>query len=215
MAVGLVDLIPELYPIITSHLPVYITPSTLLALALVNRYISAIVLPLLYSLLILKTEKDALVMIQRLLAEPDLGKHVQELHILSYLPLNTIQSFDVLTGLHKVITMGLLPHVHTLQLCHQVSAFQLETEPTGVVTEVSDFWSGLHTNCPRLRGLVLKNFSEYAETSSRMDTCDLLEVQVRDHLFQTKLLTANEGYHKLEIGFHHASNLKERGRQNP
>ena len=185
----LVDLVPELYPIIAFHLPLYITPSTLLALALVNRHISAIVLPLLYSRLILKTEKDALVMIQRLLAEPELGKHVQEIHSLSDLSsVATIQGqapFDVLTGLHQVITKKLLPHVHTLHLCQQVSVTLLvqEAESTTIRKLPSDFWSSLNTNCPRLRGLVLRNFSEYSAPSSRMDACGLLESQVRDHTY--------------------------------
>src|SRR6266540_403115 len=112
------SLIAEIYPIIASHLPLYQTPPTLLSLALTNRHISEIVLPLLYSRLILKNE-DALRMIHRLLAEPDLGKSVRELHIFSDPSLATQRGenpLDVVTGLKKVISGGLIPFIHTLDL---------------------------------------------------------------------------------------------------
>src|SRR5258706_13956585 len=108
---GLGELLPELYPIVASHLPLYITPSTLLSLALVNHHVPAIVLPLLFSCLLLKTEQDALLMFQRLLDKPELGMCVRELHSL----LNPFAGSHC-DGLYQVITKGLLPNIHTLDL---------------------------------------------------------------------------------------------------
>jgi len=171
------ELLPELYPVIASHLPLYITPSTLLSLALVNHHISAIVLPLLYSRLHLKTEQDASTMFQRLLDKPELGMCVQELHSLVD-PFGS--HFD---RLYQVISNGLLPNIHTLDL-------QLLTDSTTIAPRPdherlrSDFWLGLKTSCPGLRGLVLRNFPEYAafcmnNPSSWAEECGLLlELQV-------------------------------------
>jgi len=147
------NLIAEIYPIIASHLPLSLTPPTLLSLALTNRHISEIVLPILYSRLILKNEDDALKMIHRLLAEPDLGKSVRELHILSDLSLVTLHGknpFDVVTGLTKVISGGFIPFMHTLDL-HLSSGWP---ESSRVLR--TDFLVDLRKNCPRLRGLILR-----------------------------------------------------------
>ena len=80
----------EIYPNIAVHLPLHLTPSTLISLALVNHHLSEIVIPLVYSRLILKSESDALKMIKRLLDKPELGKAVREIHILSDLSLSTV-----------------------------------------------------------------------------------------------------------------------------
>jgi hypothetical protein len=175
MTNGLDELLPELYPIIASHLPLYITPSTLLSLALVNHRISAIVLPLLYSRLLLKTEQDASVMFQRLLDTPKLGMCVRELHSI------LDRSGSHFDGLYQVITKGLLPNIHTLDL-QLLNAYVLTEfatiEPRSERLR-SDFWSSLKTSCPRLQGLILRNFPEYAafcvsNPSSWTDECGLL-----------------------------------------
>ncbi len=106
--------IPELFPVVTGHLPLYLTPSTLLSLALTNHQISEIVLPLLYQHLILKNE-NVLRVLGRLLDEPAFGKFVRELHILSNLP-NIRYRPGFFDKLEEVIVAGSLPHMHTLNI---------------------------------------------------------------------------------------------------
>jgi hypothetical protein len=183
MASLLNDLLPEIYPIIAAHLPLHSTPSTLLSLALVNHHISEIVLPLLYSRLILKNESDALKVIQRLLDEPQLGQVVREIHIHSNLSLATragANPFDVVTGLAKLITVNSLQYIHTLGLhLHTGWHYDDKFEPVlGFGKLRSDFWINLKKNCPRLRRLVLRNIWDH-EDDPWVNDSGLLEVQVR------------------------------------
>ena len=177
------DLLPEIYPIIAAHLPLFSTPSTLLSLALVNHHISEIVLPLVYSRLILKNETDALKTIQKLLDEPKLGQVVREIHVLSDLSLATrtgANTIDVVTGLEKLITTTSLPYIHTLGL-HLLSGWHYDDQYHPIVgfgQLRSDFWINLKKNCPRLRGLVLRDIADHEEDPWVNDS-GLLEIQVR------------------------------------
>jgi hypothetical protein len=154
-------LLPEIYPLVAAHLPLNQTPPTLLALALADHDIYATVHPLLYSRLILKNESDALSVLQRLLVEPDLGRLVREIHILSELSDATRISgnnpFDVVTGLEKVITEAKLPYIHTLGLRLEQSWFMDKNydQVRGYGHLRSKFWHNLRKNCPRLRSISL------------------------------------------------------------
>ena|SRR6266581_4182360 len=99
----LIELPPEIFSIIASNLPLYITPPTLLSLALANRRLSEIILPILNSTWILRDDRDALKMIQRLLDEPETGKAVRELHILSFCGMSRQSAIYIIRHLEKVI----------------------------------------------------------------------------------------------------------------
>ena len=105
-------LLPELFPLITSHLPLYVTPSTLLSLALTNHWYYEVVHELLYSRLILRNEKDAITTFLKILDNPNLGKAVREVHVMSELTVATMEgktAFDAVTGLKKIIKAGSIP----------------------------------------------------------------------------------------------------------
>lgn len=177
------DLPSEIFPVVASLLPLHATPSTLLSLALVNHHISSIVLPLLYSRLILKNENHALKFLQKLLDEPEFGKVVREVHILSDLSLATRNGenpFDVVRGLKKVIGAGSLPYIHTLGL-HLLSGWQYDDEYDEPIEGFgqlgSGFWQSLRKNCPQLRGLVICNIVESDENPGFHES-GLFEIQV-------------------------------------
>jgi hypothetical protein len=134
--------------------------------------------------LILKNEADALKVIQRLLDNPELGQVVREIHILSNLSLATrtgANPFDVVTGLQKLITAASLPYIHTLGL-HLLTGWhynQTQFQPVvGFGKLHLTFGDNLKKNCPRLRGLVLKNIADDDEDPWVNDS-GLLEIQVR------------------------------------
>jgi len=178
------DLLPEIFPIVAAHLPLSSTPSTLLALALTNHHLSEIVLPLVYSRLILKNETDAIQVLQKLLADPSLGRVVRELHIMAELSLATRNGktpFDVIKGVEKVVSQGSLPFIHTLGL-HLTSGWFYDSDNefqsiSGYGQLRPEFWTQLKQNCPRLRGLVLKGFGDDPD-EPWLDESGLLEVPV-------------------------------------
>ncbi|KAF8907689.1 hypothetical protein CPB84DRAFT_1768560 [Gymnopilus junonius] len=183
------DLPPELFPIIASHLPLYATPSTLLSLALANRHISTMALPILFSHLIIKNEKHSLRMINRLLDEPGLGLGVRELHIMSELSdgirllpqqHSPNESFDMITGLKKVIRRSLLPNIHTLGIYltsgwdpMEYSDLQLSN---GLGELLSDFWADLKYKCPRMKNLILDNVGD-TKRRRWLEDCGLYDFQ--------------------------------------
>jgi hypothetical protein len=170
---------PEIFPIVASFLPLHATPSTLLSLALANRHIHSIILPILYSCLILKNENHALKFLQKLLDEPEFGKVVREIYILSGLSLATRNGenpFDVLRGLEMVIAAGSLPYIHTLGL-HLLAGWHYDDEfrpIDGFGQLSSEFCESLRKNCPRLRGLVIRDIADIGG----IDMSGLLEIQV-------------------------------------
>ncbi|KAF8966811.1 hypothetical protein BDZ97DRAFT_603489 [Flammula alnicola] len=161
------ELLPEIYPIIAAHLPLYATPSTLLALALTNHHISEFVLPLVYSRLVLQNETDATLVLQKLLDNPPLGRIVRELHIMSDLSVDTRDQdppSDVIRRVEDVISKGYLPFIHTLGL-HLMKRWYYDAdkgfEPVKGFGQLrQEFLAQLKEKCPRLRGLVLKGFSD-------------------------------------------------------
>jgi hypothetical protein len=161
------ELIPEIYPIIAAHLPLYVTPSTLLALALTNHHISEIALPLVYSQLVLKNELNATLVLQKLVDNPPVGLIIHELHIMSDLSVDTRNQnppSDVIRRVEDVISKGYLPYVHTLGL-HLVKRWYRDSdndyEPVKGFGQLrKEFWAQLKEKCPRLRGLILKGFSD-------------------------------------------------------
>ncbi|KAG6824596.1 hypothetical protein H0H92_006387 [Tricholoma furcatifolium] len=162
-----VELLPaEVYPLIVAHLPLYATPSTLLALALTNHRISEIVLPLLHSCLILKNEGDALFILQKLSSDPDFGRLVRELHIMSDLSLQTQnrRTSDVISLVVDIISQGNLPFLYALGL-HLSSWWYYDDRNNfesvdGFARFEKGWWLKIKERCPRLRTIVLDGFRE-------------------------------------------------------
>lgn len=113
------NLLPELYPIIGNHLPLHATAPTLLSLALTNRYNAEVVLPILNSRLILKSNEEAIPVLRRLIDDPTFGSLVRELHVMFH-ELDGSQphdpSLDVLALVQYIVADGRLPYIHTLEM---------------------------------------------------------------------------------------------------
>jgi hypothetical protein len=180
-------LLPEIYPIIAAHLPLYATPPTLLALALTNHHISQIVFPLLYSRLVLKTETHAILVLQKIADNPRFGRVIRELHIMSDLSVDTRKKHrhsDVMKRLENVISMGHLPFIYTLGLhlmygwyyYYNTSGHFQPLEHFGKLSK--DFAGKLREKCPRLRGLILEGFSGSDEYEPWLEESGILQVFV-------------------------------------
>ncbi|KAF9477167.1 hypothetical protein BDN70DRAFT_948779 [Pholiota conissans] len=210
---------PELFPIIASFLPLRSAPSTLYALALANRRLSSIVRPIIYSRLVLRTERDALIIIRRIESYPDIGRFVKELHILSDLtavPHQDRRGQDVITGLSGLIATGSLPVLEALGLYlltgWRISEGYRNVPGHGNVQQA--FWRSLRINCPRLRALFLRGLTSmtldrrFNGTTAIADGVNLLYVSSSPDLVSQicdKIL-ANLPYlavtlHSLTLGF--------------
>ncbi|KAF8188098.1 hypothetical protein BJ912DRAFT_409941 [Pholiota molesta] len=159
--VALTTLPPELFPVITSFVPLRSAPGTLRALALGNRGFHNIFRPLLYSRLILRNEDDAIGVIQRLMDEPQLGLLVTELYIMSQLSPEARKgkkSFDVVDGVQMLIAKGAIPRIVALGL-YLLKGWRCD-ENFNLISRgrlLADFWINLRNECPRLRTLMLRN----------------------------------------------------------
>jgi len=154
------NLLPEIYPIIAAYLPLYATPSTLLALGLANHHISEIALPLVYSRVILKNEEHALQVLQKLATDPSLGPLVRELHLMSHLSSETRihdPPSDVIRRVSDLILKGSLPFIHTLGL-HLGAGWYYPIQGFG--RPGKEFWSQIKEKCPRLKALILDGFMD-------------------------------------------------------
>lgn len=76
-------LAPELYEVISNHIPPSVTPCTLLSLALADKTRCAIVLPLLWTDLTLKTEQPSIAALKNILEDPSKGASVRSICILT------------------------------------------------------------------------------------------------------------------------------------
>ncbi|KAG6824187.1 hypothetical protein H0H92_007745, partial [Tricholoma furcatifolium] len=178
-----VELLPaEVYPLIVAHLPLYATPSTLLALALTNHHISGIVLPLLPSCLILKNEEDTLFILQKLSSDPDFGRLVRELHIMSHLSLKTRngKTSDVISLVVDVISQGNLPFLYALGF-HLSSWWYYDDRNNyktvdGFGEFLEGWWLQIKERCPRLRTLILDGFREDGRVKRWVEESGMLYV---------------------------------------
>ncbi len=108
-------------------------------------------------------------MIQRLFNEPETGKTVRELHILS--ASSCEEPFD---DLEKVISAGKLPYIHSLGLYFSERWCDLYDDEEPWKPRPS-FWENLRENCPRLRELIVRD-PTLLYTS---DDFGIFELQVR------------------------------------
>ncbi|KDR73787.1 hypothetical protein GALMADRAFT_72339 [Galerina marginata CBS 339.88] len=152
-------LLPELFPVVAAHLPLYSTSVTVLSLALTNHGLYEIVYPLLYSCMVIRNETDALNVLEKMLVDRKLGHLVRELYIMSELSLPTPEGeppSDVVTRLQKVVREGLLPYIHTLGIYLLRGWHRKRLDEEDVV-----FWKELRNNCPRLRGIVISGLDHW------------------------------------------------------
>jgi len=157
--------LPELFPLIACHLPLYATPSTLLSLALTNRTFFDIVINVLYSCVILRNEEDTINVIEKITDDPLLGKKIRELHIQSELSADSINgktAFDAVNGVRKLIHAGLIPLVHTLELrlLTECESGDYWYSCKGLGHLPADFWNDLGDKCPRLRSISISGIGE-------------------------------------------------------
>ncbi|KDR77744.1 hypothetical protein GALMADRAFT_224973 [Galerina marginata CBS 339.88] len=152
-------LLPELFPLVVCHLPLYAIPSTVPSLALSDHATYE-------AYLILRNEKDTVSTFQRILNAPKLGKAVRELHIMTELTAAARNRdgvpFDSVTGLIKLIVGGLLPYIHTLSL-HLIGGWRWDEKylpVKGFGHLDTHFWHALESHCPRLRKLALSGLGD-------------------------------------------------------
>ncbi|KAF8990561.1 hypothetical protein BDQ17DRAFT_1547166 [Cyathus striatus] len=162
-------LLPELFPIIISHIPLYLTPSTVLSLATVNKALHRIIVPrLLYSCIITQDEESAIKMILRLIQNPKLGASVREFYIYSGLSENvrngTKGPFNVVDGLEQLITKCGVPNLHSLGVYLHPSWYRTENYdhiPGDYGQLKINFWNALSKNCPSIRSIILNGIGDY------------------------------------------------------
>ncbi|KAF9484204.1 hypothetical protein BDN70DRAFT_872905 [Pholiota conissans] len=153
---------PEIFAHITSFIPLHLGPKILLSLVLGNRRFYDIFYPILYSRLVLRNEDDAIMVFQRILSEEHLGLSVTQIHLMSELSLETrhcAKPFDVLVGLEAMVKNRRLPRLATLNI-HLLKGWHYDKHWRliwGHGRLTVDFWRTLRTECPRLRGLTLRN----------------------------------------------------------
>jgi hypothetical protein len=157
-----IDIPADVVYLIASFIPSHAAPPTLRALALGNRHLHDIVLPLLYSRLVLRTEHAALTVFHRILRDPHLGRAVTELHVMSNLSDAAragATPFDVLGGIQTLVAKRLVPRLSALGI-HLMKGWHCDEgsdeEPIIVPGRLrAEFWGNLRDACPRLRSLVL------------------------------------------------------------
>lgn len=160
------SLAPEIHDLIASHLPIQIRPAVLLSFALTNSRLCHMLLPVLYSKVIIKTEEAMHTVLQRVIEDKEnqVGLFVRELYIL--IDINSIATSEdlgrepVLFRFHRIIKAEHLPYMHTLGITFCVASSlgftksynKLEIERKCLSNL---FWEDLKNNCPQIRALFL------------------------------------------------------------
>ena len=184
-------LLPELYPIVISHLPLHETPSTLLALALANKAYLGTILPHLYRQIILKNEEQAINVLVKLLESDDnhrepagQGSAVHGLHIYTDLSPATRRgetAGDVVSLLARLIGSRRVPNLHSLSL-HFQSGWYCDpvdwTPVKGHGVLGKQFWADLRNACPELREVTLGMVGD-REDEEWLEESGIYELQVR------------------------------------
>ncbi|KAF8993789.1 hypothetical protein BDQ17DRAFT_1431494 [Cyathus striatus] len=162
-------LLPELFPIIASHIPLFQTPSTILSLATVSKSLYDILVPrVLYSCIITHDEASSIDMILRLLQNPELRIYVRELYMhsgLSESVRNKTQGpFNTLEGLEKLIAQNAMPNLHSLGIYLHMDWYldkNFEPLPSSYGQLKKPFWKDLSENCPLVRNVILNGPTDH------------------------------------------------------
>jgi hypothetical protein len=193
----LFDLPVELLSSLAEHFPLYSLPQGCLYLALVSRRLHEIFLPILHSHLILRNEKDALSVLQRIIDDPSRGSPVKGIHIYSQLSPEirkavqegSVTELDVVKALEKVITSGSTPFLSTLELHLDRLSWWHDgrREPFSGFGELREpFWSGLRRNCPRLNTVILSNIGDSRHDTPWVNESGIFQIGVNDFFCRRK-----------------------------
>ena len=172
------DLFPELFLVISYHLPLAYRPSTLLSLALTCRQICEIVIPHLLYKAVRLVDDQALLALKTLNAkaqavtEEDIQQqgNPSPSHCIHHLcidatlatPLATKTSDHCLNALHKLIDIDGLPNLTSLTL-HTRSHWdgvELEDFTDAFLIMPSSFWQSLKSKCPNLKHIHMTEMSQ-------------------------------------------------------
>lgn len=183
---------PEIFPIVASFLPLHSRQNYLLSLALTSKHCCDIVIPdLLYRLPVLRTESEALSVLQKLLSDRHdslLGHRVRGLYIMSELSDASRHgdSIDVLRLLEKVVASGRLPYLESLTI-HLIDGWWHTMVVTSELITYEavkgfgrlekPFWISLAEQCPRFHELSLLGLRD-DEDDPWVGKSGILEIQV-------------------------------------
>src|ERR1700683_2234679 len=152
----LASLLPELFPIISSHLPLYARPLTLLALALTNRRFKEIIIPrLLFQQVWLEGDKHILEVLRMLNTQAEavngrrgseipVAHHVRRLSISADIPKDAKwRIVDIVSQLQALINIGGLHRLVSLAI-HMTEGWYRDYDPVwGFDRLDSSFWRSL------------------------------------------------------------------------
>jgi hypothetical protein len=178
----LATLLPEIFPIVAAHLPLYTQPSTLLALALTDHRLHEIVVPrLLYQKVWLEGEKRALQVLRSLKTqagaidekaflqgdEMPIAHHIHRLCISSELSKDARETkADTISELRELIDIGGLRNLVSLAL-HMGDGWYVDYTDYERVTGFGRldklFWTSLQDNCPHLKEISLTGVTDYRD----------------------------------------------------
>ncbi|KAH6905035.1 hypothetical protein BKA70DRAFT_1192674 [Coprinopsis sp. MPI-PUGE-AT-0042] len=183
----LFDIPVEIFPVIAEHIPLCSAPQTLLSFALTSRTSHNILIPILFSHLILRSEQDALSVLQGILGNPSKGSLVRGIYIHSPLSSEiraatgdgTGDVVDVVRTLERVIKSGFVPLLHTLELHLDGHSWWSDNDGDlfhGFGELRASFWEALETSCPCLRSLAISNIGDSSE-NRWINKSGLFEIQ--------------------------------------
>lgn len=177
----LAALLPEIFPIVASHLPLYTQPSTLLSLALTDHRLNEIVIPrLLYQKVWLEGEERALKVLRSLKAQAEstdkgrilqgsdipIAHHVHRLCISSELsPEARENKVDTISELRELIEIGGLFNLVSLAI-HMGEGWYVDMDNDyervdGFGRLDHSFWASLKEKCPRLKEISLTGVTDF------------------------------------------------------
>lgn len=148
---------PEIFPLISSHIPLRLLPASLAALALTCRSIYPYVQPILYRRVIIKNDDHAFQLLERVWNDPPLGLLIREFHLLVdvIFAARRQKRITAIVKLHNVIARRLLPRLKYLRLALNKSGYPDDFERDLIIQcrLPHKFWANLRKCCPMLSRL--------------------------------------------------------------
>jgi hypothetical protein len=174
----LAELLPEIFPIVSSHLPLYAHPSTLLSLALTDHRLKGIVIPrLLYQHLSLKGEKRTCQVLGMLKTHAEAisaqtvqqGGEIPLAHYVHRLCISTelskearASSADTISQLRALVDLGCLSNLVSLTI-HLSDGWYMDEDYAPVLgfgRFSNSFWRSLKEKCPKLTEISLTGVTD-------------------------------------------------------
>lgn len=179
------NLITDIYPKISSHLPLHAIAPTLLSLGLTNHYNARVVLPILNSRLILRSNEKAIPVLQKLIKEHTFGVFVIGVHLL-FEQLDVAEplhpSLDALMLVQEAILGGHLPNLRMLEINFHAprdllrTLFPLRYTRPNPSRFRKEFFLNLREQCPLLTGLILRGVDEDQSQNMWIERSGLSEI---------------------------------------